>query len=105
MTAIDQWDLWEFTDRVIGDLAAATHAATVAIGVRLGLYRTMADAGPATPAEIAAAAGCDERYVIEWLAAQAAAGYCEYDPDTGRFSLSEAQEACLADESGPAYLA
>ena len=105
MTAIDEWDLSEFTDRVIADLAAATHAATVVIGLRLGLYRTMADAGPATPLELAAAAGCDERYVIEWLSAQAAAGYCEYDPDTGRFSLSEAQEACLADEGGPAFLA
>jgi SAM-dependent methyltransferase len=105
MTAIDEWDLSEFTDRVIADLAAATHAATVLIGVRLGLYRTMADAGPATPAEIAAAAGCDERYMIEWLHAQAAAGYCEYDPDTGRFALSDAQQACLAEESSPAFLA
>jgi len=105
MTAIDEWDLSEFTDRVIADLATATHAATVVIGLRLGLYRTMADAGPATPAELAAAAGCDERYMIEWLNAQAAAGYCEHDPDTGRFSLSDAQEACLADEASPAFLA
>jgi SAM-dependent methyltransferase len=105
MTAIDQWELMEFSDRVIADLAAGAHTATVVVGVRLGLYRTMADAGPATPAELAAAASCDERYMIEWLAAQAAAGYCEYDPDTGRFSLSDAQEACLADESGAAYLA
>src|SRR5204862_3806388 len=51
------------------------------------------------------AAGCDERYVIEWCNAQAAAGYCEYDDETGRFALSEAQEACLADEGGPAFLA
>jgi hypothetical protein len=95
MSMVDQWELAEFTDRVLGDLSAAMHAATVVIGLRLGLYRTMAEAGPATPAEVAAAAGCDERYVIEWLATQAAAGYCEYDDETGRFSLSEVQQACL----------
>jgi SAM-dependent methyltransferase len=105
MTVIDAWELSEFTDRMIGDLAAAAHAATVVIGDRLGLYRALADAGPATPAEVAASAGCDERYVIEWLGAQAAAGYCEYDEETGRFALSEVQEACLADVDGPAFLA
>lgn len=101
MTAIDEWELSEFTDRVIADLATAAHSATVVIGLRLGLYAAMAEAGPATPAVLAAAAGCDERYMIEWLGAQAAAGYCEYDDETGRFALSEAQEACLADEAGP----
>lgn len=105
MTVIDQWELSEFTDRVLADLAVGLHAVTVVIGVRLGLYRTLAEEGPATPAEVAAAAGCDERYVIEWLAAQAAAGYCEYDQDIGRFWLSEAQTACLANSAGPAFLA
>jgi SAM-dependent methyltransferase len=102
---IDQWELSEFTDRMIADLATTMHAATVVVGLRLGLYAAMAEAGPATPAVLAAAAGCDERYMMEWLAAQAAAGYCEYDDETGRFALSEAQEACLADESSPAFLA
>lgn len=99
MTTLDAWELSEFTDRLIADLAVAAHAATVVLGDRLGLYRAMADSGPATPAEVAAVAGCDERYVIEWCHAQAAAGYCEYDEETGRFSLSEVQEACLADGS------
>lgn len=105
MTTLDAWELSEFSDRFMADLAAAAHAATVVLGDRLGLYRALADSGPATPAEVAAAAGCDERYVIEWCNAQAAAGYCEYDEETGRFSLSEVQEACLAAEGGSAYLA
>jgi SAM-dependent methyltransferase len=105
MTAIDTWELSEFTDRFIADLATAAHAATVVIGDRLGLYRALAESGPATPAVVAACAGCDERYVIEWLGAQAAAGYCEYDDETGRYSLSDAQEACLADPANPAFLA
>ncbi len=75
------------------------------LGDRLGLYKALARTGPATPAEPAARAGCDERYVIEWLNAQAASGYCGYEPQTGRYWLSPAQAACLADDQGPAFLA
>ena len=89
----------------IADLGAASHAATVVLGDRLGLYKALASAGPATPAELAAAADCDERYIIEWLNAQAASGYCQYEPGTGRYWLSPVQAACLADDMGPAFLA
>ena len=37
MTTIDAWELAEFTERFVADLAAAAHAATVVIGDRLGL--------------------------------------------------------------------
>ncbi|UQX89319.1 methyltransferase domain-containing protein [Jatrophihabitans telluris] len=102
---LDEAAVGDFVQRFITDLAAAHHAVTVAIGDRLGLYRAIAQAGPASEREIAAEAGCDERYTREWLNAQAASGYCEYDPATGRYSLSAAQRACLADESSPTFLA
>ncbi len=57
------------------------------IGDKLGLYREMADAGPMTPAELAKRTGTRERYVREWLSAQAAGGYVTYDSATGRFTL------------------
>ena len=38
----------------------------VYLGDRLGLYAALAG-GASTPPEVAAAAGCDERYVREWL--------------------------------------
>ena len=76
---LDEAQLGEFVHRFITDLGAAHHAVTVAVGDRLGLYRAVAEAGPGTAQEIAAAAGCDERYTAEWLNAQAASGYCEYD--------------------------
>jgi len=41
----------------------------------------------------------------EWLCAQAASGYANYDPATGRFSLDATQAACLADESSTSFLA
>ncbi|HET9142036.1 class I SAM-dependent methyltransferase [Actinophytocola sp.] len=105
MNSADHGEWRSFPDRVIADLATAAHAATVVIGDRLGLYRALAETGPATPAEVAASAECDERYVIEWLHAQAAAGYCGYDEATERFFLSPEQAACLADEGGPRFLA
>ena len=48
--------------------------------------------------------GTHERYVREWLNAQAAGGYAEYDAATGCYSLSEEQAFALADENSPAYL-
>jgi SAM-dependent methyltransferase len=102
MNAIDEAQVNEFAGRFLGDLSAALHAATVVVGDRLGLYRTLAQVGPATAAELAAAAGCDERYVLEWLNAQAASGYCDHDG--GRYALNPVQAFCLADESSPAFL-
>ena len=78
---LDEARLNEFVARFITDLGATHHAVTVVIGDRLGLYRALADVGPATAHDVAAAAGCDERYTQEWLNAQAASGYCEFDPD------------------------
>jgi len=101
---VDQAALGEFVHKFIVDLGAAHHAVTVVVGDRLGLYRAVADAGPGTAHEIAAAAGCDERYTQEWLNAQAASGYCEYDPQTGQYYLTPAQRVCLADEDSPIFL-
>ncbi len=106
MTTVPSCDRAEqLARRVLRDLGAAAHAATVLVGDKLGLYRTLADTGPATAPEVAASAGCDERYVIEWLDAQVASGYCEYDPPTHRYWLNPAQVACLADVGGSAFLA
>jgi SAM-dependent methyltransferase len=101
---VDQAALGEFVHKFIVDLGAAHHAVTVVVGDRLGLYRAVAEAGPGTAQEIAAAAGCDERYTQEWLNAQAASGYCEYDAQTGRYYLTPAQRTCLADEDSPIFL-
>ena len=73
----------------------------VVIGDKLGLYRAMAGAGPLTPAELAARTGTAERYVREWLSAQAARGYLAYD-GAGRFSLPDEHAIPLTDETSPA---
>ena len=40
----------------------------------------------------------------EWLNAQAAGGYVEYDPDSGRYRLPPEQAVALTDSDSPAYL-
>jgi 2-polyprenyl-3-methyl-5-hydroxy-6-metoxy-1,4-benzoquinol methylase len=101
---IDQDKLNEFLGRFVGDLGATVSAPLVVIGDRLGLYKALHSAGPQTPEELAQRTGCAERYVREWLCNQAAGGYVTYDAGAGRFSLTEEQAFCLADETSPAYI-
>jgi SAM-dependent methyltransferase len=74
------------------------------MGDKLGLYRAMAGAGPLSSVELAERSGAAERYVREWLNAQAAGGYVEYDPASGRYTLPPEQTVALTDEASPAYL-
>ncbi|MBI2680124.1 MAG: methyltransferase domain-containing protein [Candidatus Solibacter usitatus] len=102
--AIDQDKLGAFLGKAVGDLGATLSAALVVIGEKLGLYKAMAGAGPMTSAELAGKTGTAERYVREWLAAQAAGGYVTYDAPTGRYTLPEEQAFALAVDDSPAYL-
>jgi 2-polyprenyl-3-methyl-5-hydroxy-6-metoxy-1,4-benzoquinol methylase len=107
MTAIQQAPLnpaklEQFVFRAVDEVGATLNAALVVMGDRLGLYRALAEAGPLTPDELATRTGTRERYVREWLSAQAAGGFVAYDD--GRFSLPPEQVVALTDESSPAYL-
>jgi 2-polyprenyl-3-methyl-5-hydroxy-6-metoxy-1,4-benzoquinol methylase len=102
--ALDPDKLNEFLQRGVVDFGAVFHAALVVIGDKLGLYKRLSERGPMTSAELAAATGCAERYVREWLASQAAGGYVTYHAAHGRYSLSEEQAFALADENSPAFL-
>jgi hypothetical protein len=70
---LDPKKVEEFLGKAISDVAATFHAGLVLIGDKLGLYRAMAGAGPLSPADLAKRTGTRERYVREWLSAQAAA--------------------------------
>jgi SAM-dependent methyltransferase len=102
--AIDGAKLEAFVFRAVDEVGATLNAALVVMGDKLGLYRAMAGAGPLTPAELAKRTGTAERYVREWLNNQAAGGYVEYDPATGRYTLPPEQAAALTDEDSPAYI-
>jgi SAM-dependent methyltransferase len=102
--AIDQEKLNQFLGKFVGDLGAALHAPTVIVGEKLGLYKAMAGAGELTSKELAVMTGTKERYVREWLAAQAASGYVTYDHLSDKYWLTPEQAFTLADENSPAYL-
>ncbi len=101
--AIDEAKLNAFMGRFVGDLGAVMHAATVVVGDQLGLYKTLAEA-PMTADELASRTSTDPRYIREWLSAQAASGYVDYDAATERFSLGEEQALALAVEGSPAFV-
>ena len=91
----------EFVFKTVGDLGALLTGSMVVIGDKLGLYRALAGAGPLTAAELADRTGTTQRYVYEWLCAQAAAGYVTVD-DGDRFTLPAEHAIALTDESSPA---
>jgi hypothetical protein len=102
--AINEAKLHEFVMRAVGEMGAAMNAALILIGDKLGLYKAMAGAGPMTSAELAAKTETTERYVREWLSAQAAGGFVSYDAATARFTLPPEQAMALADEQSPVFL-
>jgi len=102
--AIDEDKLGAFMNQAVGELGATLGAALVVIGDKLGLYKAMAGAGPITSAQLADRTGTAERYVREWLNAQAAGGYVTYDPATRTYALPPEQALALADESSPFFL-
>jgi SAM-dependent methyltransferase len=87
----------------VHDIGAVMHAATVVIGDQLGLYRKLAEE-PATAETLAQRTDMDARYLREWLSAQAASGYVEFDPVSGQFSMTEEQALALAQEGSPAFI-
>src|SRR5262245_8514865 len=99
---LDQSKLEGFVHKALGDIGSALTASLVVIGDKLGLYRAMAAAGSVTPAELAKRTGTNERSVREWLAAQAAAGYVDYDAASGRYTLPAEHAVALTDEESPA---
>src|SRR3954471_10283580 len=101
---VDGQKLEQFVFRAVEEIGATLNAALVVMGDKLGLYRALAGAGGLTPVELARRTGVSERYVREWLNAQAAGGYVEYDPASGSYTLPPEQAVALTDTESPAYL-
>ena len=84
--------------RLLNDVGSVITAASVITGDKLGLYKALASAGPLTSEELAQRTQTHERYVREWLANQAAAGYLTYDPQTRCFTLPAEHVPFFADD-------
>lgn len=101
---VDQDKLNAFIGQVLGDLGGAFSVPLVRMGAELGLYRALHEKGPMTVAELSASTGCAERYLGEWLAAQAASGYIAYEDSSGKFNLPPEQAMLFAVENSPVYM-
>ncbi len=97
----DEAKLNAFMEKAVADMGAAIHAALIVVGDKLGLYKEMAGAGWLTPAELASRTNTTERYVREWLNANAASGYVSYDAETGRYQLPPEQAFALTVQDIP----
>jgi 2-polyprenyl-3-methyl-5-hydroxy-6-metoxy-1,4-benzoquinol methylase len=102
--AVDVDKLHAFVFRAVEEVGATLNAALVVMGDRLGLYRGLAGAGGLTSVQLAERTGTAERYVREWLNAQAAGGYVAYDADSETYSLAPEQTVALTDADSPAFL-
>jgi SAM-dependent methyltransferase len=108
--SIDRTAVEAFQEQVFEAALGTFTTYALYLGSRLGYYDALADAGPSTSDELAAATGTDERYAREWLEQQAVAGVliCENpaaDPDARRFSLPTAHATVLTGPDNPDYLA
>jgi 2-polyprenyl-3-methyl-5-hydroxy-6-metoxy-1,4-benzoquinol methylase len=79
------------------------------LGVRLGLYETLARQGPATPPQLAERAGIAPRYAREWLEQQAASGILRVEapgrqPDARVYELPAGHADALVDPDSPHYV-
>lgn len=101
---VDESRLNTFIGKILGDLGGAFSVPMVRIGDKLGFYRALKDHGPMTPRELADQTQIAERYAREWLSHQAASGYLEHDPASGKFALPPEQAMVFADVDSPVYL-
>ncbi|HEX8813455.1 MAG TPA: class I SAM-dependent methyltransferase [Terracidiphilus sp.] len=92
---VDMDKLNAFMGKAVMDMGAAMHAPLVIIGDKLGLYKALAGSEGLSSAELAAKTGTHERYVREWLNANAASGFIAYDAATGKYSMSPEQAFAL----------
>jgi SAM-dependent methyltransferase len=90
--------------RAVQDMGAALQAPLILIGDKLGLYRAMGDGVPVTPAELAMKTGTAERYVREWLNANAAGQLVQYDAAQGTYFMTPEQALVLALDDTPVHL-
>jgi 2-polyprenyl-3-methyl-5-hydroxy-6-metoxy-1,4-benzoquinol methylase len=100
----------ELVERLFGSALGAMDLLCVYLGDRLGLYAALAQAGPSTSAELASAAGVNERYAREWLEQQAMAGILEaLDPNVAdaerRYLLPAGHDEVLLDSASLNHMA
>ena len=93
-----------FLGKMVTEMGAAANGALIIMGDKLGLYKALAANGPMTSEQLSEKTATTERYVREWLSAQAASEYIEYDAESEKFSMTPEQTAVFGDEESPVLM-
>lgn len=101
VTTVNDEKLEELQGKVVSDVAGSLGILLAYMGDQLDLYSALAEICPASSDELAASTGLKERYIREWLSANAAGGYISYDPNTQKFTMSPEQAVIFAAEGHP----
>ena len=101
---VDRQRAKQFMGHLIDQLNATAVIHMVSLGNRTGLFDAMATLAPASSADIAMAAGLQERYVREWLGAMVTGGVVDYDPEAGTYVLPPEHAGWLTSAAGPRNL-
>lgn len=101
---VDEKALTDFAGKVMSDVGGALAVLLSYLADQTGVYRSLREIGPCSDTELARHCGVDERYLREWLCAQAAAGYIVYHEAEEKFSLTPEQAIVLAEEGHPACM-
>ena len=104
-TELDPAKVEEFVGRMVGLMNASMLGLMTSVGHRTGLFDTMAKLAPSTSAQVAKAAGLDERYVREWLNAMTVGRFVDYDPANRTYVLPAEHAASLTRAAGPGNMA
>ena len=103
-TPLDMAKLEAFVFRAVDEVGATLNTALVLIGDGSVSTRRSRAPGRSRRRNSPRGPAPAERYVREWLNAQAAGGYVEYDAESGSYTLPPEQAVALTDSESPAYL-
>lgn len=101
---LNESKLNDLLGKVVVEMGAAANGPLITIGDKLGLYKVLSESGQLTSEALATKTNTAERYVREWLSAQAASGYVEYDSENEKFSMTPEQSAVFGDNKSPVFM-
>jgi len=96
--------LHDLLGKVVVEMGAAANGPLITIGDKLGLYKSLSESGHVTSSELADKTNTSERYVREWLSAQAGSGYVEYDAKSKKFFMTPEQSAVFGNDKSPVFM-
>lgn len=101
---INENKLNELLGKMVTEMGAAAIGPLVIIGDKMDIYKTIENEGSLTSQELSKKTGLSERYLREWLAANAASGYINFDETNESFSMSPEQAFVFSNKESPVLM-